>query len=194
MFAYCGNNPVNRRDDLGSFYTPGQLHDFVVQDICNNNPNKSSDKTYISYLKSIIRGNKRYKFGFCDVYDTVTHEVWEVKRISLAPSCSPVSAAVQLANYVSHGVLREHPDWKLKFGGEETTIKPNVFSVPDADGSGMYLIGYTDVGNGLVYYDYYYIPSPNEAIAAACAIVGIYAIVSGAGFAALGAIPGLLTA
>ena len=131
-------------------------------------------------------------YGFCDVYDKVTHEVWEVKRISYAASCSPDAASEQLANYVVHGYLKSQPNWNLKFGGEETSIRPNAFTVPDTDGKGMYLIGYFDAGYGLVYYDYTYIPSSGETVVAACAIVCLYALFSGAGVTALGGIPGLL--
>ena len=189
MFAYCGNNPENGCDARGEYYTPGQIHDFVVEDICENNRNKTGDDTYISYYKSILRGKKWYKYGFCDIYDTVTHEVWEVKRLSPATSCSPIAASFQLSNYVYRGLLKSHPDWKLKLGGQETTIKPNIFTKLDKDGKGMYLMGYFDVGNGLIYYDYYYIPSPDEAAMAGAAVVGLMLLLSGAG--AVSAVPTL---
>ena len=194
MFAYCGNNPVCRRDDTGTYYTPGQIHNFVVDDICDNNPNKTGDGSYISYYEPIFKGRKWYTYGFCDVYDTETHEVWEVKRLGGGPTCSPAAAGAQLANYVVRGFIKHHDDWKLKFGGTETSIEPNVFTKVDSDGKGIYVIGYFDAGNGLVFYDYFYIPSSDEAVAVGCAVIGIYALFSGAGFIGLAPLPGLLPA
>ena len=191
MFAYCGNNPVYRSDDTGTFYTSGQIHDFVVKDICKNNPNKTGDDTYISYYEPVFRGRKWYTYGFCDVYDIKTHEVWEVKRLGGGSTCSPTAAAIQLGNYVMHGFLKHHNNWQLKFGGTETSIEPNVFTKMDSDGRGTYVIGYFDAGNGLVFYDYFYIPSPEEALAVACVVFGVCAFLSGTGVAALGAAPAL---
>lgn len=199
MFAYCGNNPVFRRDDTGTYYFSGEIHNFVVDDICKNNTNKTGDDTYISYYKPILKGRKWYTYGFCDVYDTVTHEVWEVKRLGGGPTCTPAAAGEQLANYVLRGVLKHHDSWKLKLGGTETSIEPNVFTKMDRDEKGMYVIGYFDAGNGLVFYDYLYVPSGDELFVVGCAAVGILGLIYGGGFAAIagagaGAIPGLVGA
>ena len=195
MFAYCGNNPVIHRDDAGTYYWPSEIHNFVVDDICDNNSNKTGDDSYISYYEPIFRGRKWYTYGFCDVYDTVTHEVWEVKRLGGGTTCTPAAAGAQLANYVLRGYLKYNDNWELKFGGTKTTIAPNVFTKMDRDGKGTYVIGYFDAGNGLVFYDYFYVPSGDEAIAGACAVIGIYAFFSGAGIVGIaGAIPGLLPA
>ena len=193
MFAYCGNNPVCRNDDTGTYYTSAQIHNFVVDDICENNPHKAGKETYIKYYEKVKRGKKWYTFGYCDVYDTVTHEVWEVKRLSGGSTCSPAAAGVQLANYVLRGYLKHHEDFDLKFGGAETTIQPNIFTKRDNDGRGMSVVGYFDAGNGLVYYDYQYIPSADEAFAAGCAVIGLLAILSGFGaIGTAGALPGLI--
>ena len=189
MFAYCGNNPVFRRDDSGTYYTPGQIHDFVVHDICKNNPNKTGDDTYISYYSPILKGKKWYTYGFCDIYDTETHEVWEVKRLGGGSTCSPAAAGIQLANYVLRGFLKHHDSWLLKQGGTDTYIEPNMFTKTDSDGQGMYVIGYFDAGNGLVFYDYFYIPSPGEAVTVACAVIGMYALFYGVGFVSSGTVP-----
>ena len=82
----------------------------------------------------------------------------------------------------------------MKFGGTETSIKPNVFTKRDRDGRGTYVVGYFDVGTGLVYYDYFYIPSADEGFAGACALIGLYAMFSGCGIGAVGLLPGLLPA
>ena len=63
------------------------------------------------------------------------------------------------------------------------------------NGSGTYVIGYFDTGVGLSYYDYFYVPSSDETIAGICALIGLYALFSGAGvFGAAGFLPGLLPA
>ena len=40
MFSYCGNNPVGRRDDTGTCYTAGQIHNLVVKEICDKDQSK----------------------------------------------------------------------------------------------------------------------------------------------------------
>ena len=99
MFAYCGNNPIIWVDDSGQKYTPGQIHDFVVSDICNENAHKNGSKAgnKIIYKKGLFRVAFS-EYGYCDIYDSMTGEVWEVKRFSLAPSCSFTNASFQLTD------------------------------------------------------------------------------------------------
>ena len=188
MFAYCGNNPIVRTDDSGQAYTPGQIHDFVIDDICKNDPNKegSREENKVIYPKPILFST----YGYCDLYDNITGEVWELKRFSGAASCQFVYAYAQLSNYVS-GKLAKKPHIPLKFGGDKTIISSNVFTKPDNDGEGIYVIGYWDTGVGVLFYDYRYIPSGDEA-ARSIAIVAIAALAGFALFAGAGAGAGVL--
>ncbi len=159
MFAYCGNNPIIRIDDKGQYYTSGQIHDFVIDDICSRDFTKKGSRqdNKIIYSKPFFFST----YGYCDVRDSITNEIWELKRFSNAPSCQFAYAYTQLSNYVG-GHLENNPQANLKYGGEKTMISPNVFTKTDNDGRGEYVIGYWDTGVGVLFYDYMYIPSGDE--------------------------------
>ena len=187
MFVYCGNNPVIYVDETGTYYTSGQIHDFVVEDICNNGENLTNKGTYIKYKIPVFRNRTNRKigklstYGFCDFYNTETGEAWEVKRFGGGISCAVDSALAQLTNYVKNGVLNNNPTFELIFGGTHTTIPGRYFTKMDSDGEGIYFIYYWDLGNGIIYYDYCYFPSPREM----WKVLGIgISIVLGAGVAA----------
>ena len=68
-------------------------------------------------------------------------------------------------------------------------ISSNVFTKTDTDGRGKYVIGYWDTGVGVLFYDYYYIPSGEEvavgvAIGAIAVLAGV-AVGAGVGAGAL---------
>ena len=58
MFAYCGNNPVCRKDICGTTYTSAEIHNFVVADICANNPHMHGRETYMLYMKPVLSVGK----------------------------------------------------------------------------------------------------------------------------------------
>ena len=171
MFAYCGNNPILRVDAAGTYYTPGQIHDFVVKDICKNDPHKEHENTYMKYRTPIKKFGKTYTYGFCDIYDTVTNEIWEVKRLRGGTGCSNPEAIRQITTYVMNGVFEHRDDVQCYVGGTYSTIPMSWFTVRDNDGEGTYVIAYWDASHygvdGVVHYDYYYLPSKKEVIAAA---------------------------
>lgn len=171
MFAYCGNNPIIRVDDSGQYYTRGQIHDFVIDDICDKDSRKrgSRAENKIIYSKPVFFST----YGYCDLQDITTNEIWELKRFGIAPSCQFAYAYSQLSNYVD-GHLEKKPTQKLKFGGTQTMIESNVFTKLDNDGKGTYVIGYWDTGVGVLFYDYTYIPSGDELV------VGIAMVAMGA--------------
>ena len=162
MFAYCGNNPIMYIDTQGTDYTSGQIHNFVVEDICKNNPYKEGKLTYMIYKQPYLKGKKYHLYGYCDVFDVETHGIWEVKRIGGGSSCSPVAAGKQLGNYVANGILNHYAPWDQHTGGTYTTIEANTFHKRDCDGRGVYVISYWDTGTGIIYYDYYYLPAAEE--------------------------------
>ena len=188
MFAYCGNNPIIRVDDNGQYYTPGQIHDFVVDDICANNPNKKGSRrdNKIIYSKPVLFST----YGYCDVLDSSAGEVWELKRFSIAPSCQFGIAHLQLSNYVN-GYLENDPNKTLVFGGTNTKISPNVFTKTDSDGKGQYVIGYWDTDLGVLFYDYMYIPSGDE-VSVGVAVLIIAGLAGYAGVVGVGAGAGVL--
>ena len=170
MFAYCGSQPVSNTDETGTYYTSGQIHDFVLDHICEEDKSIVYKGTYMRYGKPY----KNHTYGFCDLYRPSTGEVWEVKRLSSAYSCSYAYAKRQLLNYITNGTFKYHPKQELKMG---STIPTDVFEVPDNDGEGKYVITYWSLGDGIINYDYYYVPSIDEITEAAMVVatVGIYA-------------------
>ena len=64
MFAYGGNQSVSNTDEIGTYYTSGQIHNFVLQEICGRDPS-------IVYTDTYMRHGELYKnrtYGFCDLY------------------------------------------------------------------------------------------------------------------------------
>ena len=181
MFAYCNSNPVNSSDPTGrSPILDGYIHREVLKEICNKNGQLSYTQTCVRYRDA----NNEYtgKWGFCDLYNKITGEVWELKKKSNSRSCQTENALKQLDNYVK-GTLLWNPALELK--------KPNVTEIPSSmftvkDRHVTYNVTYWDEGNGILRYSY--TVSPNkENIAQSVAIIGIAV----AGYAAMG-IPGLV--
>ena len=158
LYVYCGNNPVVFVDLTGDLYSRAEIHNFVLADITSRYDNMHDKGTYIEFPNG---------HGYCDLYNDQTGEVWEAKRYGNSPSCSKRLAKKQLNNYINNGKLRYNPDLDLKVGGTVTQITPNVIEKSDKDGEGVYQILYWDAGEGIIYYDYTYLPSETEVSEAA---------------------------
>ena len=169
MFAYCGNNPITRLDSTGNKYSKTELHNFVLENICKHNSDLRCKDTYMKYKTKYLF----HSYGYCDLYNTKTGEVWECKRFGGGVTCTKFAASLQLANYVNNGILQCDTGLNLQIGGTETIIETNEFTVPDKDGEGFYSISYWDAEDGIIFYDYCYIPSIRETL-------GIALVVSGA--------------
>ena len=161
MFAYCGNNPVNFEDPTGEL-TQGQIHNLVLEEIIKEKKKEgrktlSCHRTCIYYNCVDFWGG----WGFCDLYDVASGEVWELKKESSSYTCSTEYATRQLKNYVS-GRLKNMPNLKLKSGGRLLTGKS---SFTYTDSSGTYNILYWEQGNGILRYAYIKTkrPSPDSA-------------------------------
>ena len=79
MFAYCNNNPaacVDGDGDIPQAVTDKLVHDAVLAMIAFEQPNLSMTQTCIYYNGENIWGG----FGYCDLFNTVTGEVWELKK------------------------------------------------------------------------------------------------------------------
>lgn len=109
------------------------------------------------------------KWGFCDLYNPKTGEVWELKRGSTSSSCLKDNAKGQLSKYLS-GRLKYAKSVTLTAGS--TTILSGKFTYPDEKGT--YYIWYSDDGDGIIYYDYVFIPKPqNKATGQAVGAMGL---------------------
>lgn len=164
LFAYCLNSPIASSDPDGTL-TRGQIHNYVVRKFASQRKNLMSSKTMIYYNKKDARGG----IGFCDIYDSKTGEVWEVKRDSNSRSCRTKYAKAQLNRYVS-GRLKANLGLELKVG--YTEFESGSFTV--TDWTGRYDITYWDEGDGILRYDYVYTKSKElEYAEAALTVVAI---------------------
>ena len=153
MFAYCGNNPVTQIDFTGNFITPTEIHNYVVQHICDSTPGLCGKDTFVWYSMCFSDSKGIHYYGFCDIFSLDTGEIWEVKRYGGGVTCSMNRAVEQLNRYVM-GTLRYHNDLPLSVGGEKTTIDATEFTVYDFMDNCLYTIAYWDAGDGIIYYDY----------------------------------------
>ena len=157
LYVYCINNPIVLCDSLGEAATSGQIHNWVVRDI------------WIRYmpvgmLRDVTIDYPSGGYGFADLVNVITREVWEVKRVTVSES----TAVKQLDKYIAGSIRRENGTGKkLEKGGTITTIpKADIIRIY---GDTIYRISYWTVLNeesgevaavkghsdvGIVWYDY----------------------------------------
>ena len=139
LYSYCMDNPVEHIDITGELAL-WLVHNWVVDDI------------QAKYKVDGMIKNKmvayEFGFGFADLVNDKTGEVWEVKK-----STVPMRLAEkQLAKYTSHRLVTL-PDLTLKTGGTGgTIIEENSFV--RTEGLDTYYVHYWDCGNGIIQYEY----------------------------------------
>ena len=151
MFAYCNNNPVNNYDDTGCLLQAIRdkvVHNMVLYIICGKNSELKMDETCVYYNGESWLGG----FGFCDLYNIRTGEVWELKKSSNSYSCTTAAAQVQLGNYLL-GKLKYHNELNLVLP-YETVISEGTFDF--TDGYYYYHVNYWYEGYGILRYNYSY--------------------------------------
>ena len=157
MYAYCLNNPISFVDSLGAVpeaVTAGRIHNAVLKEICDKNPNLRRDKTYTFY-----NGYDRTDgYGFCDLYNLKTGEVWELKKESLSRSCLTEMALEQLTRYIN-GSIKGMPD-NVHPSFPKTRIPGGRFQYPKTNP--IYEVEYWDEGNGILRYRYTEITDQNK--------------------------------
>lgn len=172
MFAYCLNNPVSGVDPDGEL-TKRQIHDRVLAEIVRlmaaGGRTLSMNNTTIYYNGSNYFGG----WGFCDLYDFFTGEVWELKR----KTCSKEKAENQLQKYVK-GRLKYKKHQELSIGGN---LFEGKYTFTITDGSTKYHITFWQGENGILWYDYYTEKSKNHPALGAAALIGLTACITGAG-------------
>ena len=149
MFAYCNNTPVFYVDESGCIpraVIDKIVHDAVLADICDNQANLSWTGTCIYYNGDNFWGG----WGFCDLYNTQTGEVWELKKASSSYSCRTSTALRQLERY-TNGRLKNNKDLELHMP-YKTTISKGIFSFTK-DGY-IYNVSYWSENNGILRYTY----------------------------------------
>ena len=138
---------MDETGDLPKVIVDKRIHDKVLENICNGNQDLSWKKTCIYYNSANWSGG----WGFCDLYNKKTGEVWELKKDSSSFSCSIPAATVQLNKYI-HGRLKYDLDLPLKLP-YETNIEKNTFSCYISNA--CYTITYWYEGSGILRYQYY---------------------------------------
>jgi len=139
LYAFCMNNPIMYIDPSGHL-SLSLVHNWVVADI------------HSKYAAVGMTSNKMidysFGFGFADLVNLTTGEVWEVKKSTV----SMTSAINQLAKYTSN-TLHVNKNLALSTGGSKgTVIMPNSFV--KTVGFDTYFVNYWDCGNGIIQYDY----------------------------------------
>ena len=165
LYVYAAGNPITFVDQTGKWF--GLVHNWVVDDI------------YKNYYTTGMRKNKMIDyesgFGFADLVNVNTAEVWEVKRYTV-----PMSKAVkQLEKYtLNHLHQKEYAHLDLITGGTAGTTIIQKAKLIKNSGLYTYYIDYWDYGNGIIQYDYDRNLNEGKAIQAVTGIV----ILGGAAF------------
>ena len=149
MLVYCYNNPLAFADDGGDIpqaVTDKLVHDMVLAVIVFENPDLSMVDTCVYYNGVNIWGG----YGFCDLFNTVTGEVWELKKDSQSRSCRTSNALAQLTKYTT-GKLKHYPNLSLKLP-TVTQIDGGQFSFTFAEYK--FDVTYWSENNGILRYSY----------------------------------------
>ena len=150
MYAHCNNNPACCSDPTGEL-TDGQIHDSVLATIILDY--RSRGYYYLSMTDTMIyyNGKDRWSgWGYCDLYDLQTGEVWELKKDSKSYSCTTQAAKRQLGRYVN-GRLASNPNLPLSRGGD-LVFEKTTYTIGDSNGT--YTITYWQECQGILRYSY----------------------------------------
>ncbi len=159
MFAYCRDNPVNYTDSAGdkgfkSVLARAIIKNLMIDSIIHRRVQLrvSQDNPGVTYKNPMIIYNSggRYKggYGFCDLYNPETGEVWEVKKYTVDGE----SARKQLENYTK-GRLNANLGLPLKVGTSPLIL--NSFE-EEVFGNVYQVNCYADPDvQGLIRYNYY---------------------------------------
>ena len=149
MFAYCVNNPINFFDSTGDIPQAVEdkiVHDQVLKNICGWDSDLSYTETCVYYNGENWFGG----FGYCDLYNRRTGEVWELKKNTVSYTCSTPVAQAQLKRY-TNGTLKHHPELELTTPNQ-TIIPTRTFEFSTA--YAIYHVTYWYEGDGILRYSY----------------------------------------
>ena len=182
MFAYCGNNPVNYYDVTG--YIPQAIEDAIVHNkVLKEIAGQNSDLRYTQTCIYYNGTNRMGGWGFCDLYNISTGEIWELKKDSTSWSCMTPQASQQLINYTK-GKLKHYPDLNLS---KPYTTNIVGGSFPFTMAGYNYSVKYWNEGQGILRYSYS--KQKNEMRKTAEMVVGVAALTVAVGYFAPASLP-----
>jgi RHS repeat-associated protein len=156
MYAYCLNNPVNGTDSHGLMtLTFDEIHKQVQLDMINNQGRRMTSEVHVVY--DVIDELWGTSYGFADVMDLATGEMWEIKPVGY-----PMTKAIyQLNMYVMNYKYSKRPGYpsKARVGGRITMRSFDYDNI-----LGHYKITYWYANYGIVYYKYVFTPNADAAI------------------------------
>ena len=132
LYVYCCGNAVMYVDPTGKLLQAvrdAAVHNAVLDHIAYENPiteNRSLTRHNTYVLRNGV--DRTGGWGFVDLYDSMTGEVWELKKNSTSRACSTERAQAQLNAYVQ-GIIKKIPTTELRVGGYlaiGTSVSPTV--------------------------------------------------------------------
>jgi len=148
-YAYCKGNPIMFSDPSGLLWQ-GRIHNDVVDKIVelDQPPGMQSNKRVD--FPQLPRGSRgRMRYGYVDLFNPITHEMWEVKRCTE----SIVLATSQLSLYTNG---RMHAEQYSNINDWHSGSDFADFNFVAVHGVERYYVKYWSVpGTGIVYYDYW---------------------------------------
>ena len=151
-YTYCMGNPINYSDPTGELTWPGEIHnavsDHIVWTQLLNKKRLLQQNKYVSY--GHFKG-----YGFADLYDSKTGEVWEIKRDKPEEH---ISGPAQLQKYINNikgaktGASVGRDTFYYFSSGKICPGLPSLYKVIyESDNSGMIYYDYDEVFDGDLY-------------------------------------------
>jgi RHS repeat-associated protein len=151
MYTYCLNNPVVGVDSNGMFTLYyGEIHKRVQLDMLENQGRSMSIEIHVLY--DTIDELWGTSYGFADVMDLATGEMWEIK---------PVGANLAMAKYQLSMCVRNCRNKGDSSNPARAIVGGSIINrknIPYDNSLGHYNISYWYVGDGVVYYAYTFTP------------------------------------
>jgi len=160
LYVYRLNNPVYYVDPSGSLVWPGEIHNAVSNHI--QREQLRNYRRWITANKIVHYGG--IKYGFANLYDKATGEVWEIKPLSYYDkNTKRIASEAQLQRYIDNidGAIAGS---SLGSGSFYYFSMGKVVPV-----SQVYKVYFESHNNGMIYY--WYDPIFNEEAAAAITLM-----------------------
>ena len=174
LYAYCGNEPVALLDDTGCFWK-GIFHHAVQEHIMSNNEG----------IVMEVPVRLWWKIGRIDLYDTHSHECWEIKPASRYWIRKGI---VQLGAYLTGKIdLSASRFAQVAYDGEQLKTGSPRFSGTFLHTTelGTYEIRYASVEQGVIIYTYARVEDEKERSRKKSVIAGLATALAAAAVGAL---------